>query len=130
MDIKQQTVTLYARVSSQEQASEGVSIEAQLALLRSHAQAQGWWAGGRTLYGYRWLAAEQRWEINEDEAKVVRHVYDLYLNEKLGTGLIPFRLKEEGYRTRSGHRFGFTARRVRRARRETSSRLPMGVATT
>jgi site-specific DNA recombinase len=35
-------VAIYATVSSQEQALEGVSIDAQLALLRSYAQGQGW----------------------------------------------------------------------------------------
>jgi len=42
MDTKQQRVALYARVSSQEQATEGVSIEAQLATLRGYAQGQSW----------------------------------------------------------------------------------------
>ncbi len=35
-------VALYARVSSQEQAIEGVSIEAQISALHSYAQSQGW----------------------------------------------------------------------------------------
>ena len=34
MDSKQQRVAIYARVSSQEQAAEGVSIEAQIAALQ------------------------------------------------------------------------------------------------
>jgi site-specific DNA recombinase len=37
-----QTVSIYARVSSQEQAAEGVSIEAQVAALRAYARSQGW----------------------------------------------------------------------------------------
>lgn len=42
MENKQQRVAIYARVSSQEQATEGVSLDAQLALLRAHAEARGW----------------------------------------------------------------------------------------
>ena len=42
MNIKQQKVAIYARVSSQEQATEGVSIEAQVAALRAYAKSQGW----------------------------------------------------------------------------------------
>ena len=40
MDTKQR-VALYTRVSSQEQAVEGVSLEAQLAALHGYAQGQG-----------------------------------------------------------------------------------------
>jgi site-specific DNA recombinase len=222
MDIKQQKVALYARVSSQEQATEGVSIEAQVATLSAYAKSQGWdvadeyidggysggtderpalkrlivdagqrrfsiiavskldrffrnlrlllnhlygleqlgikfvsaqegldtstpygkfavqmmgviaeferdrigervkdsrqylitqgnWPGGRTVYGYRWLAKEQKWEVNEKEAEVVRYIYHLYLNEGLGTMKIPFRLNEESYRTRLGYLWGIDA---------------------
>ena len=42
--------------------------------------SQGNWASGRTLYGYRWLPKEQKWQIIEDEAKVVRYIYHLYVN--------------------------------------------------
>ena len=42
MDSKQQRVAIYARVSSQEQATEGVSIEAQIAALKAYAKSQGW----------------------------------------------------------------------------------------
>jgi len=42
MDTEQKSVAIYARVSSQEQAVEGVSIEAQVALLRAYAESQGW----------------------------------------------------------------------------------------
>jgi len=37
-----QTVSIYARVSSQEQATEGVSLEAQVVALRAYAKSQGW----------------------------------------------------------------------------------------
>jgi site-specific DNA recombinase len=42
MNSKQPRVAIYTRVSSQEQAAEGVSIEAQVAALRAYAKSQSW----------------------------------------------------------------------------------------
>ena len=42
MDTNQQKVAVYARVSTQEQAVEGVSIDAQIAALKANAKIQGW----------------------------------------------------------------------------------------
>jgi len=39
MDTKQQRAAIYARVSSQEQATEGVSIEAQVAALKAYTKS-------------------------------------------------------------------------------------------
>lgn len=64
---------------------------------RRYRISQGCWPSGRTLYGYRWLANGQKWEVDESEADVVRYIYHLYLEEGLGTERIPFRLNEEGY---------------------------------
>ena len=41
-DKKQQRVAIYTRVSSQEQAVEGVSIDAQVAALKASAKIKGW----------------------------------------------------------------------------------------
>jgi site-specific DNA recombinase len=76
---------------------------------RQFRTTQGKWTSGQTLYGYRWLPKEQKWEIIEEEAKVVRHIYDLYSNEKIGTLHIHERLNQEGLRTREGYlwHYGF-----------------------
>ena len=42
MENKRQRVGIYSRVSSQEQATEGISIEAQVAALRAYAKSQDW----------------------------------------------------------------------------------------
>lgn len=42
IDNKIHRVGIYARVSSQEQVTEGVSIEAQIAALSAYAKSQGW----------------------------------------------------------------------------------------
>jgi len=36
------------------------------------------WPGGRTMYGYRWLNNERKWEIIPEEAAVVKRIFDLY----------------------------------------------------
>ncbi|GAI31217.1 unnamed protein product [marine sediment metagenome] len=197
MDNNQQKAAVYARVSSQEQAVEGVSLDAQVAALQAYAKSQGWeivdeyidggysggtderpalkrllvdakqhrfnilavckldrffrnlrlllnhlhgleqlgikfvstqegldtstpygnfavqimgviaefergrigervkdsrrylinggnWPGGRTLYGYRWLNKERKWEVVSEEAETVRRIYRLYIDRKKG----------------------------------------------
>jgi len=76
---------------------------------RRYRVSQGRWPSGRsTLYGYHWLSKEQKWQIDEREAQLVKYVYHLYLKEGLGSMKIPFRLNEEGYRTRRGYRWTFS----------------------
>jgi site-specific DNA recombinase len=215
MENKQQRVAIYARVSSQEQATEGVSIEAQVAALKAYAESQGWeavdeyidggysggtddrpalkrllveasqrrfniiavckldrffrnlrlllnhlyrleqlgikfvatqegldtstqygkfamhimgviaeferdrigervkdsrrylisggnWPGGRTMYGYRWLPEERRWEVVPEEAEIVQRIYDLYVSNRMGIESIVKKLNDGGLRTRDG----------------------------
>ena len=86
-------ITTISAGSSRERIREG----------RQYRTAQGKWTSGQTPYGYRWLPKEQQWEIIEEEAKVVRHIYDLYLDEKIGTLHIHECLNKEGLRTREGY---------------------------
>ena len=44
---------------------------------KQYRLAQGRWPGGRTVYGYRWFPKEAKWEINEQEAEMVRYIYSL-----------------------------------------------------
>jgi len=67
--------------------------------------SQGIWPGGRTLYGYRWLAEKKQWEIVPEEARMVRYIFDLYLNEKMGIDAILTRLNKEGLCTHTGSRW-------------------------
>jgi len=69
---------------------------------RAYRASQGKWTSGQTLYGYKWLPKEQKWEIIEAEAKIVRYIYNLYHDEKIGTLRIHERLNKEGLRTREG----------------------------
>jgi DNA invertase Pin-like site-specific DNA recombinase len=56
---------------------------------------------GRPPYGYR-VGEDRRLQIVEDEAALVRLIFDLYLSEGRGIRLIAKHLNEQGYRTRRG----------------------------
>ena len=221
MDTNQQKVAIYARVSSQEQAEEGVSLEAQIAALNAYAKSQKWevvdeyidggfsggtddrpalkrllmdagrkrftviavckldrffrnlrlllnhlhgleqqgikfvatqegldtsspygkfaiqimgviaefergrigervrdsrrylisggnWPGGRTTYGYRWLARERKWKVVPEEAETVRRIYNLYVNNKLGIESITAALNKDCQAIRNGSLWRFS----------------------
>jgi site-specific DNA recombinase len=72
---------------------------------RAFRLSQGRWTAGSTPYGYKWLPKEQRWEIVEKEAEIVKYIYHLYLDEKLGIMQIPHRLYQEGYHAHRGGNF-------------------------
>lgn len=64
---------------------------------------------GRQLYGYDYLPhPENRLEIIEEEAEVVRLIFDLYVNEGLGTERIARELGAREIFTRKGKRFSST----------------------
>ena len=56
---------------------------------------------GKTPFGYR-IGSEGLFEPVPEEAKVVRGIYKLYLNEGIGVRSIARLLNTEGYRTRRG----------------------------
>ncbi len=56
---------------------------------------------GRPPYGYR-VGDDDRYAIDDEEAKVVRRIFSLCLRDGLGIRRIAQRLNEEGYRTRRG----------------------------
>jgi site-specific DNA recombinase len=69
---------------------------------RHYLITQGKWPGGRTLYGYRWLAEERKWEVVTEEAETVRRIYHLYLDRKKGMEAIVRILNGDDSHTRSG----------------------------
>ena len=64
--------------------------------------SSGVWPGGRTPYGYDWLAKERKWEIIPQEADVVRRIFDLYVNQGKGMLALSAILREEGVEARKG----------------------------
>lgn len=56
---------------------------------------------GRPPFGYR-VGEDRRLQVVDEEAALVRMIFNLYLAEGLGIRLIAKRLNEQGYRTRRG----------------------------
>ncbi len=63
---------------------------------RRYLVSNGNWPGGKTLYGYRWLAEEKTWEVVLEEAETVQRIYHLYLDQKKGMDTIARILNDDG----------------------------------
>ena len=72
-----------------------------------HAVTKGQVLGSNAPYGYKFFhktdKAPAHWEINPQEAEIVRKIYNLYIREGLKGVAIAKRLEEEGIRSRSGY---------------------------
>lgn len=62
--------------------------------------------GSSRIWGYR--KQEGRLVIDEEEAKIVRLIFDLYANQLLGIRGVAARLSELGYQNSSGNSFSFS----------------------
>jgi len=62
----------------------------------------GRWPAGKALYGYCWNKVKQCFEIVEEEAAVVRLIFDSYVNKGMAQIPIASMLNEQHYRTRKG----------------------------
>ncbi|MBN2455432.1 MAG: recombinase family protein [Sedimentisphaerales bacterium] len=56
---------------------------------------QGRWACGQPLYGYQYNHETGKLEIKENEAQIVRRIFNLYVFDRLGVGRIARKLNEE-----------------------------------
>ncbi len=65
----------------------------------------GSWPGGRVPLGYR-FEKERGLQIDENEAPIVRRVFELYVQGQSGSSAIAQELNRSGYRTRTGKKFG------------------------
>ena len=94
---------------------------------RHYLISQGKWPGGRTLYGYRWLAEERKWEVAPEEAETVRRIYHLYIDQKKGVEAIVRILNDEGSHTRSGTRWTISTVRNVLVHSAYKGQHPMGI---
>lgn len=106
-----QVIALFDEYQSKENAKH------TLRAMRENAQ-QGYWNGARPPFGYRVTEAERRGArikkklvVDEVEAETVRVIFKLFLHGDQHTGPIGIkcivdRLNADGYRTRSGARWG------------------------
>jgi site-specific DNA recombinase len=72
-----------------------------------HAVRKGQVLGANAPFGFRFIHKADKtpahWEINPQEAEIVRKIYNLYLGEGLKGVAIAKRLEEEGIPSRSGY---------------------------
>lgn len=85
--------------------AEYYSVELAAKIIRGQDQnaIEGKWNGGSVPYGYDHDPKTQLLSINEEEAKVVREVYRLYLEDNLSTTKIADILAERGIVTKKGN---------------------------
>ena len=56
---------------------------------------------GGVPYGYR-IGDDRRLDVVEEQAEVVRRIFDMYINEGMGSHSIAVRLTDEGIPTQTG----------------------------
>ncbi len=66
-----------------------------------HARyAEGKWGPGQPLYGYRYNRTSKKLEIREDQARVVKRIYNLFVYDRLGLQRIARLLNKERVKPR------------------------------
>lgn len=85
-----------------EKYSENLSLSVSAAL-REKVRS-GKWATYAPI-GYRLNKAERKLELDEGTANIVRMIFDMYVNQKIGTMSIAKSLNQSGYRTTKGNYF-------------------------
>jgi site-specific DNA recombinase len=78
---------------------------------RAMRNREGKFTGGQLPYGITWNRQTNAYETVEDEARIYRRIFDLYVIDKQGLAQIAHRLKEEGCVTRKG--MSFAPRQIR-----------------
>ena len=69
---------------------------------RYNYSMQGKWMAGTVPFGYKFNETTQKLEIDDDQAEVVRLIFHLYANEKMGYHSIATHLRKLGIRTATG----------------------------
>jgi len=67
--------------------------------------AKGLWKGGRRPFGYQVDKTAQKLVVDDGEAAIVRKIFDLYVQDRLGTKSIARLLNDRGHRTTTGARW-------------------------
>ncbi|CAG7648177.1 recombinase family protein [Paenibacillus allorhizosphaerae] len=88
-------ITIFSALAQEESRAKSVSVQ----FGKMQGYKNGIW-GGREPYGYN--INEGKLIINEQEAKIVKEVFDLYLHQSMGLRNIAKLLNERGVPTKSG----------------------------
>lgn len=81
---------------------ERETISERIKSARKYRTDQGHWSMGRPLHGYRWNKEAKRFEVVEEEAKVIRLIFDWYVNGNMGMTKIAIKLNKDGYLASTG----------------------------
>jgi site-specific DNA recombinase len=80
-----------------------------------HNSKKGVWHFARNLYGYNYDKETKKVSVVENQADIVRKIFDLFINEKLGVKSISNYLNKNNFKTQTGK--GWTPTNVRRTLR-------------
>lgn len=83
---------------------ERSSISERIKLAHKKILKEGKWRGGPPPLGY-YINDEKILAINEEEANLIRKIFDMSANDNIGTRSISVKLNKLGYTTRSGKPF-------------------------
>ena len=113
--------------------SESLNTSIRVTAKMQDMAKQGIWTGGKPPYGFHLKGGgkaknggQDSLEIDEEESAVVVYIFNMYLDEGIGSTTIGRRLNDEGYRTRSGHKWGDTVVRQIINNPTVAGRLPYG----
>jgi DNA invertase Pin-like site-specific DNA recombinase len=86
--------------------AESESISQNVKMGIKSKMTRGEFVGCPKCYGYNWNKETKELEINEEQAKIVRMIFNWYA-DGLGTRVIANKLKELGYKTEKGYDFRY-----------------------
>lgn len=96
---------VYEAISAAFSELERTFITMRMSGGRATKAAKGGYAGGKAPYGYTAVKGSKRLVVNEDEAVMVRRIFELREKENFTMKDICAVLKKEGYKTRSNGDF-------------------------
>jgi len=96
-------LTFYSAFAQAE--SESISQNVKIGL--KARMKEGKWFGNPTCYGYKWNKVTKDLEIYEEQAKVVRKIFEYYVDGK-GCHWIANKLNEDGIKSATGKKWHFS----------------------
>lgn len=93
-------LNLFLSFASQESQDRSIKVKFGL---KQRAKEGKYHFGSERMYGYNYDKEKKDFTVIEEEADVVRRIFDLYVNKGLGSRKIADTLNEDGITTHNGH---------------------------